>query len=965
LDPLAHGGPSAGERQGGELPGEGLLATKVYAPRPRANLVTRQRLLDLLHEGTRGKLTVVSAPAGFGKTTLLGEWGLRSGLPVGWLSLDSGDNDAARFFAHLVAALRSVEASIGDDETSRLRSNQPPTRANMTALGNEIAATPHDLALVLDDYHLVEDESVHAAFTFLLDYLPPQMHLVIATRTEPPLPLSRLLARGDLTRLTASDLRFTSEEAADFLGDAMGLDLSARHITALEERTEGWIAALQLAALSMRGREDVSGFVSAFAGTDRHILDYLAEEVLDRQTEDTRTFLLQTSILDRLSGPLCDAVTGRAQGQAMLEKVERRNLLMVPLDDQRRWYRYHHLFSQFLRQRLRAENPELVSELHQRASAWHEANGTESEAITHALAARDFERAAVLIERLEYSMLVRGESPIIETLIKTLPEELIRSRPRLYMTYAYSVLMADGRWDAAEAAVRDAEQMIGIGSDRLVEPWTVSPVDAIEDEERAVLAGKAATVRANIAYEGRGDLRSAIALNRRAVELYAGDHLRFARAVPAFNLSECLLDIGDLPAANQAIEEAIEIALSTESAAQVSWCRCLLGRLQTIQGRLSESMKTYEQILKLTAEHEEAGRLLDKGLANVRLGELSFEWDDLEAAARHLSEGIEQVLEWAGLGEATGSLLQISGTHDRLGRLEAVDQDAAHAVVPGYIALARVSQAQGNAEGATEALRKVERVAQNARLSPLWKDRAASWQEAWQARLWIAEGTLRAANRWALERNLKSTDDPAYSSELEYITLARLLLAQGKHQEAANLLRRLMDAAEVGGRRHTLIELVVLQALILQAQDDEPGALVALQRALTLAEPEGYIRTFADEGEPMADLLQRLLRVWRQERPEDVPLDYASRLLAALDVDMKAPSGTDVRDAATLILDPITGRELEVLRLLDSELSNREIAARLFVSLDTVKSHTRHLYAKLGVHNRHQAVRRAMDLKLL
>jgi LuxR family maltose regulon positive regulatory protein len=486
------------------LPGEGLLATKVYAPRPRANLVTRQRLLDLLHEGTRGKLTVVSAPAGFGKTTLLGEWVLRSGLPVGWLSLDSGDNDAARFFAHLVAALRSVEASIGDDETSRLRSNQPPTRANMTALVNEIAATPHDLALVLDDYHLVEDESVHAAFTFLLDYLPPQMHLVIATRTEPPLPLSRLLARGDLTRLTASDLRFTSEEAADFLGDAMGLDLSARHITALEERTEGWIAALQLAALSMRGREDVSGFVSAFAGTDRHILDYLAEEVLDRQTEDTRTFLLQTSILDRLSGPLCDAVTGRAQGQAMLEKVERRNLLMVPLDDQRRWYRYHHLFSQFLRQRLRAENPELVSELHQRASAWHEANGTESEAITHALAARDFERAAVLIERLEYSMLVRGESPIIETLIKTLPEELIRSRPRLYMTYAYSVLMADGRWDAAEAAVRDAEQMIGIGSDRLVEPWTVSPVDAIEDEERAVLAGKAATVRANIAYEGRG-----------------------------------------------------------------------------------------------------------------------------------------------------------------------------------------------------------------------------------------------------------------------------------------------------------------------------------------------------------------------------------------------------------------------------------------------------------------------------
>jgi LuxR family transcriptional regulator, maltose regulon positive regulatory protein len=354
----------------------------------------------------------------------------------------------------------------------------------------------------------------------------------------------------------------------------MGLDLSADDVTALEERTEVWIAGLQLAALSMRGKADISSFVSAFTGTERHVFDYLAEEVLDRQPEGTRSFLLRTSILDRLSGPLCDAVTGQDRSQATLEKLERRNLLMVPLDDRRRGYRYHHLFSDFLRQRPHVESPELVSELHKRASGWHEANGTAHEAIGHALATRDFDRAAVLIERLDDSMLVRGESPIIERLIKTLPEEITCSRPRLDMAYAYCVLMAGGRWGAAESAMRDAEQMVGIGGDHFVEPSTVSPVEVIEDEERAELSGKAATFRANIAYEGRGDLRSAIALNRRAVELLAGDDQRFARTVPACNLSECLLDIGDLPAANRAIDEAIEISLSAKSVTQVSWSLC-------------------------------------------------------------------------------------------------------------------------------------------------------------------------------------------------------------------------------------------------------------------------------------------------------------------------------------------------------------------------------------------------------
>jgi LuxR family maltose regulon positive regulatory protein len=965
LEPVTHGTPSVERGQVGAVFEDRLLATKLYAPHTRSSLVARPRLIERLDDAAKGRLIVVWAPAGFGKTTLLGEWILRSESSVGWVSLDEGDNDPATFFAYLVAALRTVEAGIGEDETSPLRSSQPPTRARLTTLVNELAAIPHDLTLVLDDYHLIEDVAVHAALAFLLEHLPPQMHLVVASRTEPPLSISRLLAGGHLTQLTARDLRFTPGETARFLNEAMGLDLPVEAIAALEERTEGWIAGLQLAALSMRGRNDVSKFVSAFTGTNRHVFDYLAEEVLDRQTEDARTFLLQTSILDRLSGPLCDAVTRRGNGQPMLEQLERMNLLIVPLDDQRRWYRYHHLFSDFLRQRLRREDPQLASEVHSRASVWHERNGTAREAVGHALASGDLERAAALIEVLAETLYGHGEGPAVDRLVNALPEEVIRTRPRLYLAYVVGVLMVGDRWEEAEAALQELEHRLGLGGEGKVELPTPGTPGEAEHEELAYIVSYIATARANVAYQARGDLPGAIALNRRALELLVGTKHAPSRTVAAVNLAECLLDIGDLPATKNAIEEAIEFSRAVGHTAHLAGALIHLGRLQTIKGHLSEAMKTYEHVLRLAVEHDDAGLLLDVGVSHLRMGELLFEWDDLEAATRHISEGIERSLEWIDLGEVTSRLLDDTATHDRLGRLEAVEANSAHGVVPGYIALARVRQAQGDTDGALEALRNVTHVAWNSRISPLWKDRAVNWGKAWQARLLIVQGDLRTAARWAQDRELSAEEDPDYSSELEYLTLARLLIAQDRHEEAASLLDRMLQSAEAGGRRRTVIEVLVLRSLVLRARNDTPGALATLRRALTLAEPEGYIRTFADEGKPMADLLQRLLKDWRKERPDDVPLAYASRLLQSLGVDVKAPSGTDVRDTATLILDPMTGRELEVLKLLDSDLSTRQIAATLFISLDTVKSHTRHLYAKLGVHNRHQAVARARDLKLL
>jgi LuxR family maltose regulon positive regulatory protein len=744
----------------------------------------------------------------------------------------------------------------------------------------------------------------------------------------------------------------------------MGLDLSAGEVAELEERTEGWIAALQLAALSVRDREDISGFVSPFAGTDRDVFDYLAEEVLDRQAEETQTFLLRTSILDRMSGALCAAVTDQEGAQRTLENLERANLLMVPLDDRRRWYRYHHLFSGFLRERLRRENPEIVSRLHRRASVWHESNGTMSEAVGHALAAGDFGRAGVMIEGLMDSTTARGEVPALEVMIKSLPEEVLRSTPNLCNMYAISVLMPAGRWDAAEAWLQAAEKMLHVDSEDSAQAQTLTPAEAFEsrDEQLAMVVG----ARAIIAMS-RGDIQCSISLNRRTLELFPDEKRTPVLGVPANNLSEYLLDIGDLAAARAAIGEAAGIGRAADAPAITAWSLCHLGRLETTEGRLSEATKAYEWVLRLADELGEGAVLMEAGAARVRMGELLLERNDPEAATRSLQEGIELLLEWSKLGSRPSLLLEDAETRVRPETPVEVQADAAQDVANSYITLSRVNHARGDTHGVHEALQKADHVMQGSPESSFWKNRTKTRTEAWRARFWISAVNLRASTRWALDRGLSATDDLTYSpeAELEYVTLARLLIARGDHEEATGLLERLMEAAEAGGRGRTVIELLVLKALVLRARNDEPGALKTLHSALILAEPETYIRTFTDEGEPMADLLRRLLKAWRRERSDDVPLEYVGKLVEALGAGVTAPAGTDVPDAAGLALDPITGRELEVLRLLDSDLANREIAARLFVSLDTVKSHTKHIYVKLGVHNRHQAVARAKDLKVL
>lgn len=906
---------------------EALLTTKLYVPRAHPNLVPRPRLSELLTEGMSCKLLLVSAPAGFGKTTLLSEWRmihLDSEYPLAWVSLEEADNDPTRFVSYLIAALQAIEEDVGEAILARLRSPQPPPiESVLTALVNEIATVPKDFALVLDDYHVIANEAVHDMITFLLDHLPPQVHLIISSRVDPPLPLARLRARGQMTELRAHDLRFTPEETAAFLRGAMGLDLPEDSLMALEERTEGWIAGLQLAALSMRGRDDVSEFIATLKGSSRHILDYLAEEVLRRQPEDIGAFLLQTSVLDRLSGPLCDAVTDCADGQEMLERLERANLFTVPLDDERRWYRYHHLFSEFLRERLLRTQPSQGPQLHRKASSWYERNGLIDEAVGHALAARDLENAARLIEENFRDMLAHGEATLLSSWLEALPEELLRSRPWLCVPCAWALLVC-GQLEAAELRVRDLESMVDAPGEILT-----------SDDELAAVSGEAAAIRAYIV-RNRGDVSRSISLSRRALGLLPEDNFTL-RGIVAYLLGGAYSMSGDLAAASESLSEAITTSRKAGNSFVALLATRGLAEQQVMAGRLHRAADLYGEALR----HTQQRPIPATGLAHVGMGELLYEWDDLNGARRHLTEGIA-------LGEQSGST---------------------SIVLPGHALLARVKWAQGDLEGALRAIQEDETTAQG--MTPSSRD--LNRIVAFGARLRLAQGDVEGAARLLEERGIGVHADPNHLNVLEHVTLARVLITRRELDAAQDLLERSLGVAEATGSMGSAVEILAVEALEFDARGDESGAMAALGRALSLAEPEGYVRTFVDEGEPMATLLQKWLRAQRKERfssfnPQDVSSEYVRRLLTAF----RQPSGgrglgtgPDGPRTTHPLPDPLSERELEVLRLVAAGKSNREVSRQLFVTVDTVKKHLTHIFAKLGVSSRTQAVAWARELGMI
>ena len=922
LSAVAQSGVAAAER-------DVLLATKLHVPRQQPGLVARPRLVQALDEGLARRLILVCAPAGFGKTALLAGWARRDGLPVAWLSLDAGDNDPARFWRHAVAALDRARPGIGERVGALMGAPAPASFEGLvTSLINELAAQPgqDELLLVLDDYHLIDAQQVHEPLLFLLEHVPPGVHLVLASRSDPPLPLARLRAAGQLAELRGGDLRFTAEEAAALLRESVGEVLPAEAVEALAARTEGWAAGLQLAGLSLRGRPDVAGFVAAFSGTYRYVLDYLTDEVLEGQTGQVREFLLETSVLDRLSGGLCDAVTGRTGGQVMLERVERANLFLVPLDEVRGWWRYHHLFADLLRARLQQQQPGRVAGLHQNAAAWYEQHGLADDAVRHALAAGDASWAARLIERHFDEIFWPGERATVERWLSALSAGLVGSRPRLCLVRSILAL-AGGDIEEAGPLLDAAERA---GTEAAEEPFEPS-------------AGQAASLLVNVP--------AAIALGRASLAHLRGD----ADGTAAF-ASQCLAKTSEgesmldststwllavaewLRGRAAEAERAFAASITRWRAAGERYSAAYgchhLGQVHRAQGRLDAALGTYQQALEITAA---PGRpaMPAAGIAFVGMGEVAYQRDELESAERQVSEGIERCRH-------------LTYTQP---------------LATGLAALAWIRQAQGDHAGALEAMGEAGRVVPGPAVAGLLNPVPAQ-----RARLLLAQGEVTAAARWAEERGLGPDDDPAYPREPEYLVLARVLLAQDCPARALALLGRLHTAAAAQNRAGSIIEIQALQALALAAAGDGNAAVGTLAQALMLGCPQGYVRVFADEGAPMSALLSRLVAAQKTDNDAAgaVPLGCLARLLRAFG---EPPAAAGARQhAATAVpglVEHLTARELEILALLAAGTPNPRIAEQLVVSLDTVKKHVSHLLGKLGAANRTEAVTRARELGLI
>ncbi|MGB0384752.1 MAG: LuxR C-terminal-related transcriptional regulator [Ardenticatenaceae bacterium] len=932
-----------------------LLRTKFYIPTSRPELVSRRRLIERLNGGLGGRLTLVSAPAGFGKTTLLADWSRGCERPFAWLSLDEGDNDVGRFLSYFVAALQRIGAEtarIGEGVQEALLSPPPPPpEALLTALINDLATLGEPVVLVLDDYHLIDAPAIDQALTFLLRHLPPSLHLVIATRADPSLPLSRLRARAQLSELRTADLRFTPDEAATFLNLVTGLEVSADDVAALESRTEGWIAGLQLAALSMQGTDDISGFINTFTGTHRYIIDYLADEVLLQCSEAVKGFLLQTSILNRLCGSLCNALTDQRDGQAILAHLEQANLFLVPLDHQRRWYRYHHLFADLLRQRLHQQHtPDEVARLHQRASQWFEAHGLLSEALHHTLVTQDFERAARLMGQHVTDKIMRGEISTVRDWLEALPEAIIHAHPVLCFGKAW-IHYFSLQYEAIEPLLQLAEQ-------KSKETFSAGSISLSD------LLGGTMALRAFVARQ-RGDGDAAIGFLRHSLAHLPKENV-FARGMNTFFLANALYGKGDTNAASRLYPEAIALCLAAGNMLAATGAIQSLATLQMMEGRLHEAKATLlKALFQLTAPNK--APLQATTFLYLGLGKVLYEQNELQDAETYLQQGTNLFKRSSSLPAGLG-----------------------------YLTLAQVKHALGDEEGARLALQQGEQVYRSMEAGS--KD--AAYVATHRVRCLLAVGDLAAAIRWAQECDVHVDQKPTYAHEFELITLAHVLIAQAKAllrqaqepllrprslslskgrapqaQEpdhlahATKLLQRLHKSATAGGRTGRVIEILVLQAIAHAAQNKRPQALSALEQALTLAEPEGYVRLFLDQGTSMATLLY-------EAAAQGIKPHYIGRLLAAFpDIQATPTTKSALRQAQgsasnrqkqpAQLVEPLSQREIEVLHLIADGLTNRQIANHLHLSLNTVKGHTRKIYGKLGVNSRTQAIGKARAFGIL
>jgi LuxR family transcriptional regulator, maltose regulon positive regulatory protein len=908
-----------------------LLVTKLGRPLVRADLVTRPRLTNLLHLGLHCPLTLIAAPAGFGKTTVVSAWLESTPVLAAWISLEHSDDDLPRFWSYMFTALERVHPGCGESALALLRGADPqqlpPIETILTVWINGLASLASEVVLILDDYHLITAQAIHHSVTYLLDHLPPHLHLVLATRADPPLPLARLRMQGHLTEIRAANLRFTAEETAAFLTQMLGRELSGEDIATLEARTEGWIAGLQLAALAMQGRTDLPSFLAAFSGSHHYIIDYLVEEVLARQPEPVQTFLLQTAILERLQGSLCEAVMGEpggeGSGQVLLEQIEQANLFLTPLDEEWCWYRYHQLFAEALRHRLQRQQPTLVPALHQRASAWYEQHGLILDAVHHALAATDFALAVRLIEHAFPALVRRGEIATLQRWVSALPEELLRSNVELAVLQGW-LLVVSGKHSEALRHLEAMEQTFGLDQLSTEQPGQ----QALQPESfsQATTLGRIAAIRASIALT-QGDLPRTITLSRLALEYLPNEHM--ARSYVAGYLGQALYFDGDIEAARMALDEARRVSWEVQHPYGLFLVIYDLAHLQILQGQLSQADQTCRQALQQT--QEQGGNQPARGPALVVRGQLAREWNELDLATSLLQEGI--------------TLCEQSAN--------------TRVLVHAYIELALIQQARGETTGARALMQQAVQRAERQRIAP---SRGTQEVEAFQAWLFLLQGDEASSFRWLQSSGLSLEQDVTHVREREYLTVVRILITRHRLDEAIKWLAHLLPLAETQGRAGSVIELLMLQAEALQAFGEVHQALEHLARALTLAEPEGYLRLFVDEGLPMTQLLQQMRRRWPDQQPH-----YRDHLLALLG------SATDAGLPHPAVAGPggppqslaLSDRELAVLRLIVAGYSNQEIANRLVIAVSTVKWYINTIFSKLQVESRAKAIARARDLHLV
>ncbi|HEX6305132.1 MAG TPA: LuxR C-terminal-related transcriptional regulator [Anaerolineales bacterium] len=915
-----------------------LLASKFYFPPHRLDLVQRPHLFESLDAGLSGKLTLVSAPAGFGKSTIVSEWIQDRGHPTAWLSLDKNDNDLSRFLIYLIAALQGIDPEIGVEVQSALEeSRSPHIEILLTRLIGEIERLPDKSIIVLDDYHLISTQQIHDAINFLIEYLPPTVHLVMTGRADPPLPVSRLRVQGEVNEVRTSKLRFTKKEVATFLNDLMGFDLSSDGIAALEARTEGWIASLKLAALSMQGRDDWPEFITEFSGSHRYVIDYLVDEVMARQPEEVQTFLRRTSILERFCAPLCEYVAGGSTDTDIIDYVDRSNLFLIPLDDHREWYRYHHLFADFLRQRLRESEPGRIPELHRRASQWYENEGLVDEAIQHALAAGDMEGATRLVDGIAADLIVRRESNKLLKLIEQLPSDLCQGYPMLCIWHAWALHFM-GQLDMVEPVLALVE------AHHKKVPGVPNP-------------GYLTTVRAYLAHH-EGDLLRSTQLTEQALE-------EMSAAVPAAPAAPATPDrttlifrgsaviwlglnhrlLGDLDKAKQLFKQAAQLNQQAGNyyAALASFEQ--LAQMAVIRGQLHQALDLYRSGLKL-AQHwtdtwgKPRGSLVAAAGPQLGLGAVLYQLNDLEGAAA-------QIQQSAGLYEL-GELW---------GRTEA------------YTMLAYLHQAKGEFEASAELFRKACAIEDTLIVRPV---KTSDLPSLTQLGILLSRAApemahlLTKASRRVEKLGVRANDEVDFSSpagyprELIYSDLACLFIALDRAAEALPLLTRLLEAAITMERHGDEIRYLTLISLAHHALGNTQTALAYLSQALTLAEPQGYVRLFVDEGFPMGELLRLAIS-------QKIAPDYASKLIAAFPNDLLGAVQYDKHLTVNgqSLVEPLSEREIEVLRLMAEGYKYKEIAESLVVSINTVRHHTRNVYGKLDVNNRTQAIGRAKELNLL